>query len=409
MTPRARRRALRAACLVLAAAAVPAGLRSPAAAQRDPSAPGGGAVYRLVDTWRDRPWTLTAGRFGAAGDISSAPDGTTYVLDARTTAGRPAALHVMDPDGRPIRVAPALETTEWGKWTSLRLDAAADGTLYLLEWLSAGRAVDGRTVYTIYRVRHVDGEGRTLDAFEMTLEPNTVVTDIAVGPDGKLYLAYAGKALACLNPGAPPPDNVPGQPPSFSIDVYAPDGRRLERIAPPELLLPIAVDVGSDGRVWAISHTVPACPPQIGAGTPTATALPSAAERPTAPPAAERPERELAARPNQMATPSAPPASRAVDGVLLFGADHALAATFPHSGDEELAVGPLGAFVAQGVDIFAVHEASPARPAASNRRRSGPGRRTRYPERSPIAPASSWTSRATDGCWPASTTACSAA
>ncbi|MEO8082305.1 MAG: VWA domain-containing protein [Ardenticatenales bacterium] len=359
MTQPARRRTARAvgACLATACAIAASGPRI--GAQSDPNGAGAGAVYRLVDTWRDRPWTLTAGRFGAAGDISSAPDGTAFILDTRTAVGRPAALHVIAPDGHPVRVMPVLDPPEWGKWTPLRLDAAPDGTLYLLEWLSAGRSVDGRTIYTIYRVRHIDGDAHTLDAFEMTLAPNTVVTDVAVGPDGLLYVTYVGKALACQHAGAPPPDNVPGQPPFFSIDVYTPDGRRVEQIAPPELLLPIAVDVGSDGRIWAISHGVPACPPPLGAGTPTATEQPSLA---VATPAATgdriAEERIDAERPDQQPTPSAPPASRAVDGVLLFGADHALAATVAHSGDEDIAVGPSGAFVAQGVDIFRVHEAA---------------------------------------------------
>ena len=58
-------------------------------------------TYRLVDHWANERWQLTAGRFSEAADISSAPDGTIYVLD--TTQ---AAIHVLERDGTPRAVLP---------------------------------------------------------------------------------------------------------------------------------------------------------------------------------------------------------------------------------------------------------------------------------------------------------------
>ena len=76
------------------------GAGEPPVAQPMAAAPalqaGVAVTYRLVDTWTDAPWALVAGRFGRVVDISSAPDGTIYVLD-----GAHAAVHVLAPDGTP--------------------------------------------------------------------------------------------------------------------------------------------------------------------------------------------------------------------------------------------------------------------------------------------------------------------
>ena len=56
-------------------------------------------TYRLIRTWQNEPWTLTAGRFGLVSDISSAPDGTIFVLDTQHRA-----VHALAPSGRPLRV-----------------------------------------------------------------------------------------------------------------------------------------------------------------------------------------------------------------------------------------------------------------------------------------------------------------
>ena len=43
-------------------------------------------AYRLAETWSDAPWTLQPGHYRDAFDIASAPDGTLYMLDARSAA-----------------------------------------------------------------------------------------------------------------------------------------------------------------------------------------------------------------------------------------------------------------------------------------------------------------------------------
>lgn len=50
-----------------------------------------GSSYRLVDTWRERPWTQAPDRVGSPIDVTSTADGRTIILDSQPTE----ALHVL--------------------------------------------------------------------------------------------------------------------------------------------------------------------------------------------------------------------------------------------------------------------------------------------------------------------------
>ncbi len=126
--PILRRPAIRVACAILALAAAlttaaPAAMASPTTVAAAPDQ-AGGVTYRLADTWEKRPWSLEAGRFGQTADVSSAPDGTIFVLDSRHKV-----VHVLAPDGTPIRVFSVVKD---GISTPRRLDAGWDGTVYVL-------------------------------------------------------------------------------------------------------------------------------------------------------------------------------------------------------------------------------------------------------------------------------------
>ena len=121
-----------AAALALAPALLMGPAAAPAVAAPDQqAAPPPAYRYQLVDTWEKEPWALRAGHYGRIADVSSAPDGTLYVLDDRHQA-----LHALAPDGTPLRVMPVPDLSgpnnpEQIGWTLKRLDVGFDGNPYV--------------------------------------------------------------------------------------------------------------------------------------------------------------------------------------------------------------------------------------------------------------------------------------
>ncbi|MFN8423911.1 MAG: hypothetical protein U0470_11220, partial [Anaerolineae bacterium] len=317
---------------------------------------GQGATYALVDTWENRPWALTAGRYGRTADISSAPDGTTYILDNRDTANRPGAIHVLDRSGKALRVftVPDLsalktddERREAIQYRPIRLDVGQDGTLYVLEFYSSPKQV-GTTLFWNYRVEHLQPSGAVIARFDVLLEPPRHYVDIAVGDDGRIYVSRAGQNPWCYDPAqAPDLTNHPGEETSYSIDVYTADGSLLEQMAPPELKVPTMLDVGRDGRVWVLSRIPPPCGNGPGnPGDPTATPRPSVAGDPGVAAADDERGGRAPAGAQQAPAPGQP-----VNGILVFRPDHTVEEGITDLGDDEIAVGPAGVFISRNVDI----------------------------------------------------------
>jgi Mg-chelatase subunit ChlD len=280
---------------------------APGAAAAGPSA---AYTYRLVDTWQSAPWALTAGRVGQAADVGSSPDGRLlYLLDSRH-----AAVHVFARDGSPLRVFAladpgALPGAGWS-WLVRRMDAGPDGSLYVL-WGAARQ----RTVYRV-RVERLAPSGERLGVFERDGPYN----DLAVGPDGLVYLAR----MYPVDPG----EDGPG-----GVDVLDMAGQLVGAVGGDVLTMPSAVDVDSDGTVYVVNRI----PVPAGNPPPPATPLPDGVG-----PAAVRPRQE-----------------RAPEGVAVFAPDRSYRGTERFMGAEDVGVGPAGAFVSRTGEVFRLGEAEP--------------------------------------------------
>lgn len=261
-------------------------------------------AYRLVADWTQVPWRLTAGRYGEAVDISSAPDGSVYVLDKRH-----GALHVVDVDGSPQRVfrVPGLARP----YVAQSVDVATDGTLWVLSGI-AGRG--GGTS----RLDHLSPEGVGLDSFDTGDE---VYGDVAVRDDGRIYATRARDSDALGRRG---------------VDVYDRQGQLLETISPPELDLPRRVDVAADGTVYILQDIFVPAPPQATPG-PRPTPGPSGAHD--------------GSGPSQAAQP--------VAGVLIASGDHVYRETVPFEFGLDLAVGPSGVYVSRYGEVYALRASAP--------------------------------------------------
>jgi Mg-chelatase subunit ChlD len=299
------------------AGAAPTAPPAAAAPAAQPTVPNPLSTYTLVDTWSEVPWVLTAGRYGDVTDISSAPDGTRYVLDAYH-----AAIHVLAADGRPERVfelsSPALRDLD-----PARLDVGADGMLRVLYNRSCTRCDP------LSQLDRLTPEGNWLDA----LVASERYVDVGVRPDGRVYLARSAES-STLGPAA--------------VDVLDASGLILESLQPPELASPIRVDVATDGTVYVLQDVVvPAVPNPGGGGGPRPTPGPS---KQLLPPL----------RVDQQAADPIP-------GVVIFAPDHAYRETVPFEFGIDVAVGPAGVFVARYGQVFALREADPITPPVGQR------------------------------------------
>lgn len=269
------------------------------------------ANYRLLDTWSEVPWTLTAGRYGEVADIGSGPDGGLFVLDAYHRA-----VHVLAPDGSPQDVFP-LPTPIQAELSPNRLDAGADGTLHVL-WTSCERC---RPVSQLDRLRP---DGAAIDSFAWSER----YADVAVRADGRIYLP---RAIESETLGAP------------AVDVFGADGSWLESIRPPEMANPIRADLEAGGNLYVLQEvTPPATPRPGGGGGPRATPGPSRSD-----PIDQAPQ--------------------PIPGVLLFAPDHGYLETVPFDFGIDVAAGPAGVFLARYGQVFALRETEPLTPIVGQR------------------------------------------
>ena len=293
-----------------------------------------------MDTWEKRPWALTAGHYGEVLDISSAPDGTTFVLD-----GRFRAVHVLEPDGTP-RTVFRLDGT--GTWFPTRLDAGWDGTFFVLS--------DGPQNGDQYLSRldqyNADGTQRRPDGSRLlqvelaNLTPRAYA-DLAVDPDGRVFLTRTGPQNPYVDFPGPTPTAMPtGSPPLNGIEVRAADGALVTRFGMEHLCVPDSLDVAADGTTYVVNL----CPSPFGSGLPGPTPTP----RPSF--GAHRPD----AAPGQQTEPEA-------EGVLVFGADYQLARKERFVSAEDIAVGPAGVFVSRNIEVFALGEREPLYASPSGR------------------------------------------
>lgn len=287
--------ALRPARPVLLGLTLALALAAPAAARplrqaADGPPPG---TYELVETRADRPWSLTAGRFGQVLDVSSAPEGTRYVLDAYQ-----GAVHALAADGTPLRVMPLRDLAPLRE--PVALDVGFDGKLYLL---STCRGCLPRSA-----VDRLTPEGLR----EARLEMDESYTDVAQREDGRLYLSRP-QAADAIAPDRP------------AVDVYDAAGGYQESVWVPEMGLPIRVDLARDGRMEVL-QTTSSDPNQGGGGG-------GGGRGPRPPPGPS----SSVAGPAQDAEPE--------PGVLRFAADHVLTAFVPFTGGIDVTVGPGGSFV----------------------------------------------------------------
>lgn len=325
---------------------------SAATASAPSSAPAELVHYRLTDTWRDAPWHLEAGRFARAADVGADAGGSTYVLDALHEA-----VHRRSPGGAWSARRLARSETASSRRPE-RLDVAAGGDDVVL-WRGE---IDGRRSARLERYRP---DGELVAGFETGLDHN----DVAIGPDGRLYLTRRVPRI--------PPSDPDGPRPPGGLDVFDPSGTLLASVeGGDELSLPSGVDVDADGTVYVIDwrpNPEPEPPPD-----PRPTARPSsrsgegllpasgrsagaswAGDEPGGEPGGDAralgPFRSWS-RPEDFgssAVPAAPSAERA-EGIVIFEADLSFRERVDFYGADDIAVGPAGAFVSRQLELFAL-------------------------------------------------------
>ena len=264
-------------------------------------APADGSVYRLVDTWGQADWQPGAGRFARAGDITVGASGQHYLIDQVHDA-----LHVLAADGRPLAFW-ALHAGDPAA-RAMRLDAAPDGSLWLLSWRASAL---GQPTSQLERF---SDEGQRLG----TWRDSRPFGDIAVGPEGRLYLSVLGDRPR--------------------IVVLSEAAVELAEFGAKELQVPAALDLDGEGRIYVVNHG------RAGG----ASATPSPGPAPT-----RRPSRS----PLQAATQA--PAT--VEGVLVFAPrSFAFERAQPIPGVGDVASGPAGTFVSRELEILPLDD--PAQP-----------------------------------------------
>jgi len=292
----------------------PSGTRAAAPAQ---TAGGDGITYALADTWSDVPWEPAAGRYGRVRDISSAPDGTIYVLDAGH-----AFIHVLAPDGSPRRLIRMPDTVdgEGNTWLPCQLDVGFDGRLYLLS-----KQIDDATYcgYGASRVDRLAPDGRLQAHIDIDPDQRSLYADIGVHPDGRLYLSRFGEAGADISLNTP-----------RAVDVFGAAGDLQVSLSPPELALPLAIDVAADGSAYVVNRV-----PDMGSGGPSG---PVPTPRPSL--AGDGPAQG----------PAGP-----IEGVLIFEPDHRYRETVPFVNARDVAVGPAGVFVSRDEEVYALRDRRP--------------------------------------------------
>lgn len=315
--------------LLLASRSAPTERVTAAALRQDQESIG----YRLVDTWANQPWTLTPGRYGLPADISSAPDGTIFILD-----GRHQALHILAPDGQPIRVIELpRDPAERGLWRAQRLDVGFDGVIHVLS--EGQRQPNG---WFAFRVTRLAADGTELDRFDAVSDGHKIYKDVAVGLDRRVYLSVATSDNPfVIWPGPTPTPDPSALPVQVGVEVFSPDGDYQMIITDPALCSPDSLDVARDDTLYVVNK----CPSPFGNVPPGATPTP---------------------RPS-LADQAMPPPDTKVEGVFIFGPDHRLREKVPFNGPDDVAVGPAGVFVSRTTEIFALRDPQPLFSAPSGR------------------------------------------
>jgi Mg-chelatase subunit ChlD len=268
-------------------------------------------TYRLADTWADVPWEPEAGRYGWVWDISSAPDGTIYVLD-----GLHKQLHRLRPDGTPFQLVDlaAIGIDRPNRWAE-RLDVGPDGNPYLLVRAKDGSWSVDRLTAGGQLVGQVDLDPAEVPGARHSLQ----VEDLAVGPDQRLYLAATGFDSRG-NEGR--------------IEVRDPRGGLVDLLGTAALDSPLALDVSADGTLYVVNRL----------------------QYPVAP---DRPGPEPTPRPSRLGADAPTDGAEPVDGVVIFGADGVHRETVPFVGALDVAVGPAGVFVSREAEIYPLRESEP--------------------------------------------------
>ncbi len=322
---------------------------SPAAA---PIAQAGAALtYRLAETWSDFPFAARAGRYMEPRDISSAPDGTIFVLD-RQTRGVPGAdggangpaLHLLAPDGAPKSLYPLLNIMAY----PARIDAGPDGSVHVL-----GMRVN------FPEVAQVAADGTLEQRFP--LQGVSGAVDVAVGPDGRVYVTRRAYG------------DTPAR-----IDVYLPGGALTEQIVPGQMGIPdlgagfdaiglSVLDLAPDGRIYVAARATRPCTAMPYNTPPPRTPVPTRTPRPSrhggAPDVADAGAAASGGNAHGGTEPTwsglggdAPDQAECFkDFILVFAPDHRWERTVPGSCDD-LAAGARGVYLSRGTGVYALDE-----------------------------------------------------
>jgi len=270
---------------------------APAPARAEDAPPPAGASYRLVATWADaRPHPAPGpGRFGDVADIGSAPDGALYVLDRAQDA-----LHVFAADGAPRAWWPnPAPDADGGAWRWVRLDVGFDGRPYVLGRGSfAGGPMQPAEIR--WRVDVLGADGMVQARHLLGTVGQERYVDLAARADGRVYLTRTSGNVARLG--------------TYAIDILKPDGTKEAPLVPPQFTIPLNLDIAADGTLYVV---------------------------------------------DQFPHSSIPPAPGKVDGVAIFGPDHAYRETVRFSGAMDVAVGAAGVFVSQNTEIFKLGSRDP--------------------------------------------------
>jgi len=255
--------------------------------------------YQLVGRWNEERWHAQPGHYAETGDITTLPDGRIFILDRRLNA-----LHELDATGRPVDLwlNPDLQADPSSPWRWQRLDAGADGQLHVLSRADTV-AGEGAPHVIRWQLDHLDGSGRRLGAIDLgTVSPERYV-DVAARADGRLYLVRTNGNVASRG-------DI-----SYGIDIFSATGQKLETLTPPQFTIPLTLDLGPDGSLYVVDQF-----PHTG----------------------------------QV------PAPGKVDGVAVFGPDHAYQRTLRFSGASDVTVGAGGAvFVSRNNELYQVAPGEP--------------------------------------------------
>ncbi len=210
-----------------------------------PAAAGKIVTYELVDTWEYVPWELRPGFVYEPLDVTSTPDGRLFVIDRRPDA---TYLHIFDDGENPTRVVRLNDEAR-----QARLDASRDGTVWTVGQIESSDAVpEGRKRFL---VEQYGSAGELLFGFHIDLPERTIVTDIAVAPEGWIYVSRHDSRLK-------------GDTLASAIDVLDHDGNLIDVIDSADYhtvdhsipghvhLLFTRVDVAPTGVVWAATRFV---------------------------------------------------------------------------------------------------------------------------------------------------------